>query len=163
MPPRKISIADALSALKAHGLATSVTVQSEATPHPMDIPAVTKVSKAAKGYVKVTLFAKHTLSSSGQAEPGAKTVTGSGFVSYGPGVIDVPEAIAAQLLKQDQEARLGDERFRSTQQLSYLIVQRRNHNGYVAKVALPIPNEVLDSGLDLSKVSQLNEHNVRSM
>ena len=162
MPPRKISIADALSALRTHGVTANITMQAEDTPHPMDIPPVTKVSKAPKGYVKVTLYAKHNLTHGGEVVPGTKRVVGSGLVSYGPGVVDVPETLAAQVLKQDQVARLGDERFRSTEQRSYLIVQRRGPGGAV-KVGLQVPNEVLDSGFDLSKVSQLNEHNVRSM
>ncbi len=162
MPPRKISIADALSALKTHGVTATITMQSETVPHPMDTPPVTKVLRAPKGYVKVTLYAKHNLTHGGELVPGTKRVVGSGLVSYGPGVVDIPENLAAQVLKQDQVTRLGDERFRSTEQRSYLVVQRRGPSG-AGKFGLQVPNEVLDSGFDLSKISQLNEHNVRNM
>lgn len=162
MPPRKISIAEALSALKTHGIDATITMQSETTHHPMDIPSVTKVSKAPKGYVKVTLYAKHNLTNSGELADGTKRLVGSDLVTYGPGVATVPEYLAAQILKQDQDARLGDERFRSTEQRSYVIVQRRGSSG-TGKFGLRVPNEILDSGFDLAKVAQLSEHNVRSM
>lgn len=162
MPPRKISIADALTALNKHGVDVSVTRQSETIFHPMDTPPVTKVIKASKGYSKVTLFAKHSIANGGQYHPETKTTTGAGYNSYGPGVVTVPSTLAAQLLRQDQEARKADERTRSTERRSFLIVQRQSQ-GSKAKVGLQVPNEILDSGFDLSNVSQYNQHNVRTM
>lgn len=163
MAGRKISVAAALEALHTHGFDVSVKRQSEIIRHPMDTQPESKISIVSKDYVKITLYAQHNRSNSGQTKPGTKTIVGSSAVSYGPGVVTVPVYLAASLLKQDQVTRLGDERTRSTEQRSFLIVQRQGLNGHKAKVALQVPNELLDSGIDLSNTIQSNEHNVRTM
>ena len=137
MPRRKITIEEAFATLESAGI--SVQVKR------VDEPALLNIPESAVSYsdtygipqeklggklVKVKLYAKHTVGSSGQ--------------SYGPGIVTVPSSIAQHLLHQDGLAVDADNKMLDRRQHSYLVVQRTSA-GQVVNVGLEVDSMVLDN------------------
>lgn len=139
MPRRKITIEEAFTTLESAGINVQVKKPD------IDEPVPLSVTKSAIDYsdtygipqeklggklIKVKLYAKHTVGSSGQ--------------SYGPGVVTVPSSIAQHLLHQDGLAVDADSKLLDRQPHSYLVVQRTS-SGQVVNVGLEVDSEVLDN------------------
>lgn len=137
MPRRKITIEEAFATLESAGINVQVKKPDVDEPVILDtikpsygntygIPQETLGGKL----VKVKLYAKHTVGSSGQ--------------SYGPGVVTVSSSIAQHLLHQDGLAVEADAKLLDRQQHSYLVVQRQSA-GQVVNVGLEVDSQVLDN------------------
>jgi hypothetical protein len=153
MARRKITVEDALRVLEEAGIPLQAKV-IEVQPPP--VAPVSKISQPARAtqvldkLVKITLYAKHSVGSGGRQVivDGEKQVENAGVQTYGPGICTVPSALANHLLSADQTARAADARMLEREQRSYIVAQRRNPDGYVTNVALQIPTEVFEGGLD---------------
>ena len=144
MARRKITINEALTALKLQGITVKVqAVESPQQLEPVILPptALQQSQKQVRQhFTKVTLFAKHTIGSSGvQGQDGQ--IEGAQVISYGPGICSVPVEHASALLYQDQQARQADERMLDKTQRSYIIAQKNGPYGK-ASVGIRLPDDV---------------------
>ena len=137
MPRRKITIEEAFATLESAGIPVQVKKPDVEIPASSDTvkanysdPYGIPQEKLGGKLIKVKLYAKHTVGSSGQ--------------SYGPGVITVPASIAQHLLHQDGLAVEADNKMLDRQQHSYLVVQRTSE-GQVVNVGLEVDSQVLDN------------------
>lgn len=154
MPRKKISIEEAFAALQAAGINVQV---KPAQPEPEQLepdielfeepPLATRQAihygrqrKIGSSNVKITLYAAHTIGSSGYTVGvGAdKHVESNGVLTYGPGVVTVPNDIAAHLLHQDGLARQADAKLLDPTFRSFLIVERRTPQGHTANIGVPV-------------------------
>lgn len=147
MPKRKITLSEAFDVLEQHGLqvqVSSVNTQPVATLADFTETPVTPVvdtsvvggNKKAK-MVKVVLHAQHTIGCGG-TDMGTKDhphVVNSGVLTYGPGVVEVPEHLCHHLLHQDQLARQADDRTFDRNVRSYVVMLdgTRNVGRYVSR------------------------------
>jgi len=155
MPKRKITLAEAFDVLEQHGLTVEVK-QVNTTPAatladftepqpqpvvrggPYGVPTghVVTANKKAK-MVKVVLHAQHTIGSGGTDIGDGKQhhVVNNGVLTYGPGVVEVPEHLSHHLLHQDQLARQADDRTFDRNVRSYVVMLdgTRNVGRYVSR------------------------------
>jgi len=114
-----ITLEDAFSVFQRHGLQVKVEgvreqpsvvlladfLEESAT------STVETPKKISEKKVRITLYAQHTIASAGnivEDNKNEKHVKGNSIESYGPGVVTVPNELAAQLLHQDGVARQAD-------------------------------------------------------
>jgi hypothetical protein len=155
MPKRKITLAEAFDVLEQHGLTVEVkhvdiapaaTLADFIEPQPQPVvrggtyglPAgnVVTANKKAR-MVKVVLHAQHTIGSGGD-NVGTKEhpqVVNNGVLTYGPGIVEVPEHLSHHLLHQDQLARQADDRTFDRNVRSYVVMLdgTRNVGRYVSR------------------------------
>lgn len=147
MPKRKITLQEAFDVIEQHGLqvqVSGVNTEPVATladfietpvPHVVERPVVTSNKKAKM--VKVVLHAQHTIGSGGTDIGDGKHhhVVNNGVLTYGPGVVEVPEHLSHHLLHQDQLARQADDRTFDRNVRSYVVMLdgTRNVGRYVSR------------------------------
>jgi hypothetical protein len=150
MPKRKISLEEAFKVFEDAGLEVEIKgilaqrekaniadfieqPQSKSTSAQYGI-----VSSETTKNIKITLYAKHSIASSGTMteENGVKKITGNTIQTYGPGIVTVPSDLASQLLHQDCIARQTDERMLDRKFRSYVILQQRTAQGMMNKGVL---------------------------
>jgi hypothetical protein len=148
MPKRKITLAEAFDVLEQHGLQVQVShvntepvatladfTELQPTPVIAERHVVTANKKAKM--VKVVLHAQHTIGSGGTDIGDGKQhhVVDSGVLTYGPGVVEVPEHLSHHLLHQDQLARQADDRTFDRNTRSYVVMLdgTRNVGRYVSR------------------------------
>lgn len=155
MPKRKITLAEAFDVLEQHGLhvqVSSVNTEPVATladftePQPppvvrggtygLPVGNVVTANKKAK-MVKVVLHAQHTIGSGGTDVGTGQQhhVINNGVLTYGPGIVEVPEHLSHHLLHQDQLARQADDRTFDRNVRSYVVMLdgTRNVGRYVSR------------------------------
>lgn len=166
MPKRKITLAEAFDVIEQHGLQVQVSavdarpaatladfIEQPVTPV-VHGPVVTANKKAKM--VKVVLRAQHTIGSGGD-NVGTKEhphVVNNGVLTYGPGVVEVPEHLSHHLLHQDQLARAADDRTFDHNTRSYIVLMdgTRNVARYVSR----------ENNFDLSGLlGSLGDNNIR--
>lgn len=168
MPKRKITLAEAYGAFEEQGLQVEIRaidkqpvetladfIEQPVTPV-VAAPVVT-ANKRAK-MVRVVLHATHTIGSGGEnlGTPQRPQIVNNGVLSYGPGVVDVPEHLAQHLLHQDQLARAADDRTFDRNVRSYVVMLdgTRNVGRYVSR----------DNNFDLSGLlGSLGDNVVRNI
>lgn len=138
MPRKKITIEEALSVLRDHGV--KVKIEEANTPTPVVEVQPKMVEEKQGGKIgstiqTITLRAAHQINGS----------------VYGPGKCIVENKLAAALLYADQQARLADEDFLCKEERSYLVV-RRVVNGVVANIGIRAPNDLFDGGFDVGRL-----------
>lgn len=145
MARRKITIQEALTALKVKGV--GVKVQAVNGSHQLEplIPIVEPQKqpyrRVKQGVMKVTLFAQHTIACGGMQNDETGQIEGAGVMSYGPGICTVPLEYATALLYQDQQAKQADERMLDRTQHSYIIAQKNGPYGR-ANVGIRLPDNM---------------------
>jgi len=149
MPKKKITLQEAFDVIEQHGLQVQVSAvnnQPAATladfteqPVAHVVTAeqhVVTANKKAK-VVKVVLHAQHTIGSGGTDIGDGKQhhVINNGVLTYGPGVVEVPEYLSHHLLHQDQLARQADDRTFDRNVRSYVVMLdgTRNVGRYVSR------------------------------
>jgi hypothetical protein len=155
MPKRKISIAEAYAAFEERGFQVEIKAVNKEPPAtladftepqpqpvvrggPYGVPTgnVVTANKKAK-MVKVVLHAQHTIGSGGTDIGDGKQhhVVNNGVLTYGPGVVEVPEHLSHHLLHQDQLARQADDRTFDRNVRSYVVMLdgTRNVGRYVSR------------------------------
>jgi hypothetical protein len=159
MPRRKLTIDEALQALKDHGL--DVEVKSVKPVIPVEKkkhPAFTKPTRAgANGLVKITLYAKHSIGSGGHMviKDGQQQVENAGVQTYGPGVVTVSSDLAQHLLYQDMLSKQADERLLEKEQRCYVVAQRRNADGHVVNASIRVDDSFFNGSIDIEKMMRI--------
>ena len=147
MAKRKITIEEAFEALQKSGIQVQIKNVDPVVEQPdiyAEEPQQQKPQKVGKHTVKVSLFARHTVGSSGQV--------------YGPGICYVPATLATHLLYQDQLARQADARFLDREHKFYVIAQR-SAGGHRANVGVPVTEDTFS---DFTKLPSEFLHLIRS-
>jgi hypothetical protein len=150
MPKRKISLEEAFKVFEDAGLEVEIkgVLQQREHAHIADFLEESPVQNSNTPYgvvsnetaknMKITLYAKHSIASSGTMteKNGVKSITGNTIETYGPGIVTVPSDLASQLLHQDCIARQTDERMLDRKFRSYVILQHRTAQGMMNKGVL---------------------------
>jgi hypothetical protein len=149
MPKRKITLQEAFDVIEQHGLQVQVSavntqpaatladfIETPVTHVVPDDKVVVTANKKAK-VVKVVLHAQHTVGSGGinVGTTQHPQVVNNGVLTYGPGVVEVPEYLSHHLLHQDQLARQADDRTFDRNTRSYVVMLdgTRNVARYVSR------------------------------
>ena len=147
MAGRKLTINDAISFLRDQGLSVSIEKVEE---EPIPEKRVSPNRGRKKGTQRVTLRGEHRISSDSQT------------LVFGPGVVDVPVEYVNHVVSQDQRAVLADERMRSKEFKTYLVVPRATMGGEQGVSKLAVDSDVLGgSGFGHEVARNGNAHIVR--
>jgi hypothetical protein len=171
MPKKKISLEEAFKVFEEAGLEVEVKgiLQKREKAHIADFIEQPDAQSTSAPYgmvshetaknIKITLYAKHSIASSGTMteKNGVKSITGNTIETYGPGIVTVPSDLAGQLLHQDCIARQTDERMLDRKFRSYVILQQRTAQGMMNKGVLVSE----DDGFSMSSfLGSLGSHQV---
>lgn len=143
MPRRKIrlediTVQDAFARLEMENLDIQVKGIRQGLPPPVPLDTIMELpaspyaeparSRREKKTMKVTLFCRHYVGCGGKlVNEGLPTqhVEGNTHMEFGPGIVDVPLELAAELMSQDQRARIADERAYDGKFRSFIVTPTR--------------------------------------
>lgn len=156
MPRKKITIEEAFAVFEREGLKVRIEAIQPEIPQSRlqdfletEEPLKPRAEVVSKKFIKVTLFAAHTIGNGGETvvnADGTKHVINNGIESYGPGIVTVPTHLAQHLLHQDMLARRADNRTFGREMLSFAVYPQRTNYGVVNTARLVS----LDSGFDIA-------------
>ena len=153
MAKKKISIGEverAFQVLQQAGIEVQIrSVEEPPIQEPVKrkgqiFPTPSQVVQTSPQFVKVNLWAKHSIGSGGFTVAGAdgKHVEQAGVQSYGPGVCTVPVEYVGYLVKQDQLAKQADDNMLDKTQRSYMVVRKVSPDGYAVNASVAVSNDM---------------------
>jgi len=168
MPKKKITLEEAFAIFEQHGLQVEVkAIQvDEPTAQLSDFlesnaPVVNTAEPVGKRFLKVTLYAAHTIGTGGQFVTGIngdRHVVDNGVETYGPGVVTVPLELAQHLLHQDGLARQADDRMLSPHMRSFVVIPKITAYGVVNCGIQVSDNNSFDMSSLLGKLGDDSAH-----